>query len=266
MLYMKKKAICWAVLQVAAAVGVGSAVAGVAGAAMQADAASSAADAQSASAEAGIAEQRRQFNTLQENYGKIRDLLSPYINAGTSGLDAQRALLGLNGNAAQQQAIDALKGSPIFTNALSAGQNAILQNASATGGLRGGNTQNALSRYSGDLLSTLIQNQIGNLGSVAGSGQNAVLGLGSNSANLGNAQSGISSNIASLLQQQGAAQAGGAIAQGNAFNSGINAINSGIGTYAGLNGGGGGSGFGYTGAGSLFGGSAAGVTIPQTTF
>ena len=269
MLYMKRRIAAFSGYQVAAAVGIGAVTAGVAGSAMSSRAASKASKAQIDAAYAGIDEQARQFDALQENYNKIRDLLTPYINAGSAGLDSTRALLGLNGNAAQQQAIDALKGSPQFTSALQAGQNAILQNASATGGLRGGNVQNALSRYSGDLLSSTIQRQIGNVAGLASSGQNAVLGLGSNSANLGAAQTGISGNIANLLQQAGAAQAGGAIAQGNALQSGLGAITSGLGAFGTLGGFGGASGFG-SGYGAMqgstdFAGTPVDMSVPVGT-
>lgn len=215
---------------IGAAVGIGGSILSSKASSRAADRAS---DAQTAAAYAGIDEQGRQFDKLQANYDKIRELLNPYIEAGSAGLEAQRSLLGLNGQEAQGQLINYLQTSPIYTSALKAGENAILQNASATGGLRGGNTQNALSRYSGDLLSTVIQNQLGSYGGLANSGQNAVNGLGSNSAALGQAQTGISNNISNLLQQVGASQAGNAIAQGNAQQKMFGGISQGIGTLVG---------------------------------
>lgn len=185
-------------------------------------AAGKAADAQSDSAQAGIDEQRRQFDAVQQ-------LLSPYVNAGTGALGAQQNLIGLGGPGAQQQAIDALKNGPQFQSMLQQGENSILSNASATGGLRGGNVQAALGQFSPQLLSQLINQQYSQLGGLTSVGQNAAAGVGNAGLSTGN-------NISGLLQQQGAAQAGGYLAQGKADAGYANAITSGIGMYAGLGG------------------------------
>jgi hypothetical protein len=200
----------------------GSALLGVVGSSMQADAASSAADAQSASAQAGIAEQRRQFDAIQK-------LLQPYVTAGTGAVGAQQNMLGLNGTAAQQQAIAALQSSPYFTAMKSQGENSILANASATGGLRGGNTQGALAQFTPALLAQTFQQQYGNLGALTSVGQNAAAGVGN--AGLATGQ-----GIAGLLQQQGAAQAGGALGQGAAYAGAMNSLSSGLGMYGGMRG------------------------------
>jgi hypothetical protein len=171
------------------------------GAQDQADAAQNAAATQAASAQAGIDEQRRQFDALQQ-------ALAPYFNAGTGALTAQQNLLGLNGADAQQTAIGGIQSSPQFQALQQQGTNAILANASATGGLRGGNTQAALAQFSPQLLSQLIQQQYSNLGGLTSVGQNAAAGVGNAGMQTG-------SNIANLLQQQGAANAGGQIAQGS---------------------------------------------------
>ena len=101
------------------------------------------------------------------------------------------------------------------------GENALLQNASATGGLRGGNLEAALAKFRPQMLSQLIQSQYTNLGGLTSIGQNAAAGVGNAGQNTGNA-------ITNLLQQQGAAQAGSALASGQA-NAGLA---SGIGSTA----------------------------------
>lgn len=148
----------------------------------------------------GIAEQRRQFDALQA-------LLAPFVKTGTSALGGQADILGLNGADAQGSAISAIQGSPQFSTLLKSGENAILQNASATGGLRGGNTQRALMEYSPNLLAQLIEQQYSRLGGLTSIGQNSA-------AQTGNAGMQTGVNIANLLGQQGAAQAGGILAQG----------------------------------------------------
>jgi hypothetical protein len=82
-------------------------------------------------------------------------------------------LLGLNGPDAASKAIAALKSSPMFTSLFNTGQEAVLQNASATGGVRGGNTQGALYELGSNTLSDVIQNQIKSLFGGAQLGANA---------------------------------------------------------------------------------------------
>lgn len=186
---------------------IGKLVGGLTGASQQANAAQNAASTQAASAQAGIDEQRRQFDALQK-------LLSPFVTAGTGALGAQQNLLGLNGTGAQQSAIDALASSPQFAALTQQGENGLLQNAAATGGLRGGNLQGALAQFRPQLLSQLIDQQYQRLGGLTSLGQNAAAGVGNAGMATGN-------NIAQLLQQQGAATAGGQIAAGNLVSNSI---------------------------------------------
>lgn len=168
----------------------------------QKNAANQAAQAQTESSQAAIDEQKRQFDAIQE-------LMKPYVKAGTGALAGQQDLLGLNGAAKQQAAIDSINNSQAMQTYMQQGENAILQNASATGGLRGGNTQSALSQFRPQLLNQLINQQYQNLGGLTSIGQNAAAGVG-------NAGMQSANNIGNLLQQSGAAQAGNALAQGQA--------------------------------------------------
>lgn len=181
-----------------------------------------AADIQSQSAQAGIEQQNKQFEAIQK-------LLSPYVEGGYKGQTGQLDLLGLNGAAPQQSAIDAIKASPQFSSLLKQGEESILSNASATGGLRGGNTQAALGQFSPQLLSQLIDQQYSRLGGMASLGQNAAAGVGNAGITTGN-------NISTLLQQQGSALAGGALAQGKAQAGYASAITGAIGNYFGMGG------------------------------
>ena len=155
-------------MPVAAAV-VGSAVVGgVMSSRAQKKAANSAANAQIQSSEMGVEEQRRQFDAVQK-------LLKPYADAGLSGLSGQQDLLGINGTAAQQAAIGNVNNSSEMQTYLQQGENAILQNASATGGLRGGNTQAALAQFRPQLLNQLINQRYQNLAGMTSLGQNLSL-------------------------------------------------------------------------------------------
>lgn len=188
----------------------------------QADAASSAAATQAGSAQAGIDEQRRQFDAVQK-------LLAPYTQAGPGALEAQQSFLGLKGPEAERAAIERISGGETFKALTQQGENALLQRASATGGLRGGNIQGALAQFRPQLLSSLIDQQYGRLGGMTALGQQSAAGVGT--AGL---QTGV--NVANLLGQQGAAQAGADIAQGKAFGAIPAAISGGLGLFSGLGG------------------------------
>lgn len=201
----------------------GSVIGGLLSSNAQKDAATSASNAQERSAQLAIDEQRRQFDEVQK-------LLSPYVKSGNSALTQQLSLLGLNGNDAQQSVYSMLENSPGFQGIVKQGENAILQNASATGGLRGGNTQGALAQFRPQMLQSLIQQQFQNLGGIVNTGQASAAGVGSAGQNSANA-------ISALLGQQGASQAGSALARGNADANFYGNLTGGINNFFGRTGG-----------------------------
>lgn len=190
--------------------------------AMQSNAAESASAAQSASAAAAIAEQRRQFDA-------IRALLKPYVEAGTPALQQQQALAGLGAPGSQQAAITSIEQSPFFQSQVQQGENALLQQASATGGLRGGNIQAALAQFRPAMLAQAIEDQYSRLGGLTSLGQQSAVGVG-------NAGMSTGSNIANLLQQQGAAQAGGILGKASGMSNAIGGIAQGFGSILGMGG------------------------------
>lgn len=199
-----------------------SAVSGVIGANKQAQAAQTAADAQSQAALAGVAEQQRQFD-------KVQQLLQPFVQTGTYAFRQAAALAGNKGAEAEQTEINRILQGPQYQTALQEGEEAILSNAAATGGLRGGDTQAALSEFAPSLLSQLVNQRYEQLAQLGTVGQASAAGVGSAAQTMG-------SNVSNLLQQQGAAQAGGALAQGKAFQQGLSGITSGLGTVLGAGG------------------------------
>lgn len=213
----------------------------------QADATSDAAAAQTQASEAGIAEQRRQFNKVQELLKPYVDAgagaiagLAPFAQAGVPALQAQQALLGLAGPEAQRKAIADLAVGPQMDALTQQGESALLQRASATGGLRGGNIQAALAQFRPQLLSELIGQQYSRLGGLTALGQETTSNLArlgqASAAGTGAAAQESGANIASLLAQQGAAQAGAQMAQGKAFAAIPSAISGGLGIFSGLGG------------------------------
>ena len=168
----------------------------------QKKAASQASSDQVKAAQLGIDEQRRQFDAMQE-------LLAPYVNGGAGALSGMLALSGAGGASAEQSAIDQIINGPTYVAFAEQGEEAILANASATGGLRGGDTQGALAQFRPQLLNQMINDRFSQYGGIAGMGQASAAGVGAAGMNLG-------SNVAGSLGQIGQAQAGAALANGQA--------------------------------------------------
>lgn len=141
---------------------------------------------------------------------ELRGLLAPYTAAGTPALQAQMAALGLSGPEAQQAYVSQQEQSPLFQAMTRQGEEAILQNASATGGLRGGNVQGALAQFRPQLLNQFLNQQYANLGGMTSLGQQSAAGVGA--AGMQSAGS-----IAQLLGEGGAAKAGATLGSANAW-------------------------------------------------
>ena len=223
---------------------VGGLVGDITGASAVASAGKRAGKIQAKAAQAAIEEQRRQFD-------KFIELMSPYVAAGAPALEQQQALIGLKGPEAEQAAIEAIASSPQLQALAQQGEQAMLQQASATGGLRGGNIQAALAQFRPQLLQQLIEQRYGRLGGMTGLGVESSSIQGQQGLN-------VASNIGNLLLGKGAAQAGSVIAQGGAQRQGfadflqlggISAITGALGKIGGLFGGGGTAGSAAAGGG-----------------
>lgn len=166
-------------------------------------AAERAADIQAGAANEAIAEQRFQFD-------KLTELLKPYVEAGTPALQQQQAFLGLRGAPEQQAAISALEQSPLFKSSVRQGEEALLQQASATGGLRGGNIQAALAQFRPAMLQQQIAQQYQNLAGLTELGQQSSAYQGTSGMKTAGA-------IGELLVQRGQAQAGGVLGKAQAY-------------------------------------------------
>lgn len=208
---------------------VGSLIAGagsIAGAAIGAGGAKSAARAAAEGSRLAIAEQRAARDQLTE-------LLQPYLFGGQGALARQMSLLGIGANGAGQQrrAIAQFEQSPMFQALARQGEDAILQNASATGGLRGGNVQGALAQFRPALLNQQLQQQFQNLGGLSALGQNAA-------ANAGQIGMGAANNISNILTGNATNQANAGLASANAWGQGIGGLANSIGNIFGSFGGG----------------------------
>lgn len=158
---------------------------------------------QTQAANAGVAETRAAREEL-------RTLLQPFVAAGGPALQQQMAALGLSGPEAQQEYVSAQERSPIFQALAQQGEQAMLQQASATGGLRGGNLQGALAQFRPQLLNQFLEQQYNRLGGMTALGQQSAAGVGTSGMQA-------ASSISDLLAQAGAARAGSALGMGRAF-------------------------------------------------
>lgn len=122
------------------------------------------------------------WNTFGQNEAAANDparKLTPFGPVGANG-----------GASSQQSAIDALKQSPYYQSLYHNGEQSVLANAAATGGLRGGNAQRSLYNLGTDTLAQAFQQQFNNLGSITGLGENAAAGAGNNQVGAGAAAAG----------------------------------------------------------------------------
>lgn len=178
------------------------------GAAASSNSADKAADAQTYAADQGVAESRR-------SQAEATAILKPYVDAGYSSLTSMGDLTGANGDEAYQSEINRIKTSPEFLTLLDQGEQGLLSNASATGGLRGGDTQRALMELRPQLLSEQINKKYSQYGGLTQIGQASAAGEAS-------AQLQTGQNIVGLQQARGAAAAGESIAQGNIISGVLN--------------------------------------------
>lgn len=148
----------------------------------------------------GIDVQEKQFEVTRQDF-------APFREAGYAGLGQLGDLVGINGGGVQASAIEALRNSPFYQSLYNNGEEALLSNASATGGLRSGDTADALTRFGADTLSQTIEAQLGRLGGLAGMGMGATGSVANFGANKADA-------VTQLLGNIGNAKASGYLTRG----------------------------------------------------
>lgn len=104
---------------------------------------------------------------MQQDWMKqLQGLYDPYINAGTDALGMQTGMLGDIQGLMSGPDYAAAADSPMYQNMMQQGAQGITSQAAATGGLRGGNVQNALAENSQNaLIQTANQDYANKMGS-----------------------------------------------------------------------------------------------------
>jgi hypothetical protein len=219
--------------------------ASVIGAGLQADAAKSAADTQSAAAQAAIAQQQKNFETINAQQAPYRaagyGALNKIANLGGGGTqqyDANGNPIGATTGASdylthQFNAADLKAGlSPNYDFMLQQGQMANQRAANAGGGAIGGNALQGLNKYTQDYAGNAYQNAFTNYQNQRSNIYNTlanIAGIGQTGQNATNTAATNATNAASQLGVgSAAAQAAGTTGSANAY---TNAINNATGNY-----------------------------------
>lgn len=208
-----------------AALAVGTVAAG----AIAAGAAGSAANTEADASKNASQVQLGMFNQTEANE-------APYLAAGGNALTALESGIGIGpgtnntgtGPLNAPFTMADFQNSPGYQFQLQQGENAVLNNASATGGVNSGNTLKALTQYGQGVANqdywnaynayTTAQNQkFGQLQTLAGSGQNAAANLGALGAQTG-------ASVGNNIVNAGNASAAGTVGAANAVNNGINGL------------------------------------------
>jgi hypothetical protein len=139
------------------------------------------------------------MGSLQQGFDRGIAGFQPYQAAGTEALNPLSALSGARGQDAFNQAyID----NPYVNFLREQGERSVVGNASATGGLRGGDVMKELTRFGQGLAGQGIQQQIGNLQFLTGQGMNAAQGAGNLLGQQATSMAGAQQNAANMLTGQ----------------------------------------------------------------
>lgn len=203
------------------------------GASMQSDAAENAANLQAQSSQAAIDEQRRQFDTIQQNQ-------APWLAGGKVALRSLLSGMGLdpgdgstpNGNFIKRFSLADFWNDPVtqagYQSGLDLGQKALYNASPLTTGRDSGAALKELVKFgtdytgqrAGDSYNRFVNdqgNQYNRTAGLAGMGQTAT-----NQVNNAGMQTGM--NISNLISGQGNAAAASQLAQGNAWGNGLTSI------------------------------------------
>lgn len=151
-----------------------------------------------------LAEQQRQFDVTRADYAPLTALLAPSVK-GLSDL------IGVNGTDAWEAALARVQDSPTLARIIKNGEDSILANASATGGLRGGDTNRSLADFRGDAFVDEFNAEMARYAGLVGLGSGAtdsVSAFGAQKAN----------NVSNIYGQQGQVRAGGILTRGGINN------------------------------------------------
>lgn len=189
---------------------IGKVIGSITGANQAAKAGQAGAELQYQAQMAGVDEQRAARDEYRQLSQPLTNMFAPSIQSLAGGA-------GLLGADAEQQFVDQIMRGPTFNTMNQAGLNLMQQNASATGGFRGGNLQAAAGQLAMQNFNDLLMQRYGQIGGIASLGQNAI-------AQQGNMGMQSAANIGNLMSNAAAARAGGLMARGSVGQQGFGTL------------------------------------------
>lgn len=150
-----------------------------------------------------------QLQAQREQLDYLKSVQEPVLNLRNRALPQLYGFYDPTNPQGQQQFIDQAEASPFYQRQREVGEQAILRNQAATGGLRSGGTQQALAGFNADLLNRTVNQNLQGLGSFA---QTPIE----------------TSQISNVLGQMGTTQAQGYQAQAQASQGALGGLLSGI--------------------------------------
>lgn len=154
-------------------------------------------------------------------YKQGMSYLNPYMQTGNKANDLQAALSGAMGPEAQQQAFAQYQQSPGVAFAQKEAERALTRNASATGGLGGGNVLRDLTQLAAGTFMQDYNNQFGQIGQVADRGYGAATTGAGLQGQQGQVQAGLGQFAAGIPLRVAEAQAGMQSQAGRDIASGV---------------------------------------------
>lgn len=152
----------------------------------------------------------------EQMFNKASSLESSYISAGTTSLGQLQALLGQGGGGTAGE-LSALQATPGYQFTLQQGLQALTDQATATGGVGGGNTLKALMSYGSGLADQTYQQAVTNAQNLVNTGAGSANALAGLAYNTGTA-------VGSDITGSGNALAAGTTGASNATTGGANSL------------------------------------------
>lgn len=180
------------------------------------------------SADATLQGTRDSIASQEKMFGISKKMMDPFREAGLTGMEQMMALGGMSGPDAQRQAMQGIQDSPEYDMLMDQSRQGLLSGASATGGLRGGNTQRSMAELAPNLLMGLADRNYNRLSGLTNIGQASAAGQAGSANTLG-ANLGQTHQMGGQLQAQahtqyGQARAGQSLGQAQALQGATNAL------------------------------------------
>ena len=179
-------------------------------------------------ADANLQGTRESIASQEKMFGISKDLMDPFRQAGLTGMEQMMALGGMSGPEAQREAMQGIQDSPEYDMLMDQSRQGLLSGASATGGLRGGNTQRSMAELAPNLLMGLADRNYNRLSGLTNIGQASAAGQAGSAdalgANLGQTHLTGGQLQAQAHTQYGQARAGSSLGQAQAIGQGIKGL------------------------------------------